>query len=32
VISALSLASDPTVAARDLLSEVDGALARRGRT
>lgn len=32
VISALSLAADPTVAARDLLSEVDGALARRGRT
>lgn len=31
VISALSLAADPTVAARDLLSEVDGALARRGR-
>jgi thiamine-phosphate pyrophosphorylase len=32
VISALSLAADPTMAARDLLSEVDGALARRGRT
>jgi thiamine-phosphate pyrophosphorylase len=32
VISALSMAPDPTVAARDLLSEVDGALARRGRT
>lgn len=31
VISALSLAADPTLAARDLLSEVDGALARRGR-
>lgn len=31
VISALSLAADPTVAARDLLSEVDGALARRSR-
>jgi thiamine-phosphate pyrophosphorylase len=31
VISALSMASDPTVAARDLLSEVDGALARRNR-
>ncbi len=31
VISALSLAADPTTAARDLLSEVDGALARRGR-
>ena len=31
VISALSLAADPTMAARDLLSEVDGALARRGR-
>ena len=32
VISALSLAADPTVAARDLLSEVDGALARRTRS
>jgi len=32
VISALSLAPDPTSAARDLLSAVDGALARRGRT
>jgi thiamine-phosphate pyrophosphorylase len=31
VISALSMASDPTMAARDLLSEVDGALARRSR-
>lgn len=31
VISALSMASDPTIAARDLLSEVDGALARRSR-
>ena len=31
VISALSLAADPTSAARDLLSAVDGALARRGR-
>jgi thiamine-phosphate pyrophosphorylase len=31
VISALSLAPDPTLAARDLLSEVDGALARRGK-
>ena len=31
VISALSMAGDPTVAARDLLSEVDGALARRSR-
>src|SRR5665647_3346592 len=31
VISALSLAGDPTAAARDLLSAVDGALARRGR-
>jgi thiamine-phosphate pyrophosphorylase len=32
VISALSLAADPTVAARDILSAVDGALARRGRS
>lgn len=31
VISALSLAADPTVAARDILSEVDAALARRSR-
>ncbi len=31
VISALSLAPDPTVAARDLLSAVDAALARRSR-
>lgn len=31
VISALSLAADPTMAARDILSAVDGALARRGR-
>lgn len=31
VISALSMAADPTMAARDLLSEVDGALARRSR-
>ena len=31
VISALSMAADPTVAARDLLSEVDGALAKRSR-
>jgi thiamine-phosphate pyrophosphorylase len=31
VISALSLAADPTMAARDLLSEVDAALARRSR-
>lgn len=31
VISALSMAPDPTIAARDLLSEVDGALARRNR-
>jgi thiamine-phosphate pyrophosphorylase len=32
VISALSLAADPTMAARDILSEVDGALVRRGRS
>ena len=32
VISALSLAADPAMAARDLLSEVDGALARRSRS
>jgi thiamine-phosphate pyrophosphorylase len=32
VISALSLAADPTMAARDILSEVDGALARRDRS
>ena len=32
VISALSLAADPTLAARDLLSAVDGALARRGKS
>jgi thiamine-phosphate pyrophosphorylase len=31
VISALSLAADPTIAARDLLSEVDGALVKRSR-
>jgi thiamine-phosphate pyrophosphorylase len=31
VISALSMAADPTVAARDLLSEVDGALVRRSK-
>jgi hypothetical protein len=31
VISALSMSPDPTLAARDLLSEVDGALARRGK-
>jgi thiamine-phosphate pyrophosphorylase len=31
VISALSLAADPTMAARDILSAVDGALARRSR-
>lgn len=31
VISALSLAGDPSAAARDLLSAVDGALARRAR-
>jgi thiamine-phosphate pyrophosphorylase len=31
LISALSLAADPTMAARDILSAVDGALARRGR-
>lgn len=31
VISALSQASDPALAARNLLSAVDGALARRGR-
>lgn len=31
VISALSMASDPTIAARDLLSEVDSALARRSK-
>lgn len=32
VISALSLAADPAIAARDLLSGVDAALARRGRS
>jgi thiamine-phosphate pyrophosphorylase len=31
LISALSLAADPTMAARDILSAVDAALARRGR-
>jgi thiamine-phosphate pyrophosphorylase len=31
VISALSMAADPTMAARDILSEVDAALARRSR-
>jgi thiamine-phosphate pyrophosphorylase len=32
VISALSLAADPALAARDLLSGVDAALARRGKS
>ncbi len=32
VISALSLAADPTLAARDLLSGVDAALVRRGKS
>lgn len=32
VISALSLAADPSLAARDLLSGVDAALARRGKS
>lgn len=32
VISALSMAADPTMAARDLLSEVDAGLAKRSRS